>query len=94
MQVQEKMAQASAASEERELAAAVHARREAKLLATAQLFEVQYRSEVDRLQKLYVHDMEVRMQLQPRLPCMHKSYPFQCTATQCMQVCTSGQPMP
>ena len=73
MQVYERTALARAAAKERDFARAVYARREAKLLATAQLFEVQYRGEVDRLQKLYVYDMEVRMQLHPGLPCMRTS---------------------
>ena len=62
MQAQTKVAAANAECTQHKFAAAVSQRREAKLLDTAQKFGQLYSFEIDRLQKLYLHDMQARTQ--------------------------------
>ena len=84
MQVKTQAAQLSAAAVEGAFAAAVHARREAKLLDTAQKFEQLYRCELDRLQRLYLHDMGVRLHLQLASHACTSLTCSMCRAKRCM----------
>ena len=60
MQVAAQAAALHAAVQDRDFTVAVAQRREATLLDVAAKHEQLYRFEVDRLQRLYVYDMQVR----------------------------------
>jgi hypothetical protein len=90
VQVQEEVAAANAACLQHKFAAAVAQRREAKLLDTAREFGKLYAFEIERLSKLYIHDMQARAHSLPFVVKGLTALPSACAAFLFGLACTAA----